>query len=69
MDVTVISRLKKELDKFGTPGQKMNTKGLGKDVPSNIPNPTAVVTEGVSRECAAESGRAKVLSLPGLSYC
>lgn len=35
----------------------MSTKGLGKGVPSNIPNPTAVGTEGVSRERAAESGQ------------
>lgn len=33
----------------------MNTEGLGKGIPSNIPNPTAVGTEGISRECTAES--------------
>jgi len=47
----------------------MNTKGLGKDVPANIPNPTAVAAEGAGRECVAESGRAQVLSLPRLSHC
>lgn len=64
-----IIRLKKELVKFGIPGQKMNTKELGKGVPSNIPSPTAVDTEGVSGECAAKSSQRKVLSLAGLSYC
>lgn len=64
-----MNRLRKELDKFGTLGQKMNSEGLGKGIPSNIPNPTAVGTEGTSRECTAESSRAKVLSLPGFSHC